>query len=136
MIYLLSVWLLIELTTQAARWGVVKVWRIPLWGNRGGMTLHPLLIFIDDPLIVDHEMVHVEQMTRFTWTLWIILYVFSGRWRVKFEAQAYCRETGWRGRAWISKMAEKIRGPIYFQWWIPGRDPGQWYAEKQIRRYL
>lgn len=138
LLVLLALWILLELTAQLARWDIIKVWTIPLPGDRGGITLHPLLVLVTVPRIIPHERIHARQMARLSWIGYLLLYAFSGRWRARLEAEAYAGAArAPRGPSWAGRVAETIRGPIYFpSWWPIGRDPGQTFVEDELRRNL
>lgn len=137
---LAGIWLLLEATTLLVRYGLMKVWRVGNIPGRGGVTLHPLLIFVDNERLVEHEKVHARQMARHTWIGWILRYAFDGRWRVRYEAEAYAVQYPGGGedpRVWADRYAEKITGELYFpSWWPFGTTPERYFAYSVLMAHI
>jgi hypothetical protein len=104
-----------------------------------GVALHPLLILYTSRSILPHERIHAEQMARYTWTVWWGLWLLSGTWRVRLEAEAYVRAARWIPAptdAWMQRTVEKLSGPMYFPRLLRWQNPGERFALVELRRAI
>lgn len=125
-------WVFLELTAQLARLDLFGIWKVKLFGNRGGMALHPLLIFVTNPQIEAHEIVHAKQMARMTWTGFVIFYLLSGEWRVRLEAEAYKKTSV----VSVGLLMRKLSGSIYFPSFVKWQQPSEDRMREIIKEFI
>lgn len=154
---LVGLWALAEVTAQLAHLEIFKVWSIP-WDipSRCGIALHPLLIITDGDHCIVHEKQHARQQANYTWLLWFVLYIVSGKFRVRQEAEAdivslvdkFPDPSVLRNlNSWLRSNARALVDSTYFPElpgifymrplkWLVGQNPGEEYAYEVQKEYL
>lgn len=97
---------------KVAEDGGARLHKLPNFMWMAGITLGRH-IFVKDGQqdCIRHEMVHVKQQ-REDGILFFIRYVFSKRWRVRYEAPAYALDVV-DGRRGLDNAARALSGPLY-----------------------
>lgn len=130
-----------------------RIARGPRWMPMGGITIHPRLVVLHPDVFDDagrrqkterHERVHVEQQRRDGWLRFLARYFTSGRWKVRYEAEAYSRvqiaDYPPSAREWaLEYYAGKLTGEtstLYFPRWSPIRPPPRAFVLAELRRHL
>lgn len=94
-----------------------------------------MLILVARGELEAHELVHARQMARYTWAGFFVLYLLSGRCRVRLEAEAVVEtEPGEWTEQRIESAARALTGPVYFPGLSGWQNPGERYARRVIHR--
>lgn len=88
----------------------VTVHRLPPWAPMGGWTFLHVWLKRESGVTLAHELVHVAQQRR-NGLLFFLQYVFSPRWRVRYEVEAYQVDLE-HGRS-PEDVARALSGPLY-----------------------
>jgi hypothetical protein len=103
---------------------------LPSWAPMAGLTLghHVFLKATAGEAVSEHELVHVAQQERDGAWRFYVRYLFSARWRVRYESEAYAVQA--RAGVPVERLAATLAGPLYL--WPTSR----WLTEAAIRRWL
>jgi hypothetical protein len=95
---------------ELARAQGVRIHRLPSWAPMGGWTFLHVWLRHESGVTLAHELVHVAQQRRDR-SLFFLRYVFSARWRVRYEVEAYQVDRA-HGRS-AQAIARALSGPLY-----------------------
>jgi hypothetical protein len=95
---------------ELARAQGVRIHRLPGWAPMAGWTCWHVWMKRESGITLAHELIHVQQQRR-DGILFFLRYVFSARWRVRYEVEAYQVDRA-HGRS-AEAIARALSGPLY-----------------------